>query len=272
MNDERHALFGAAGRPTRRPGRAPPERPPGASKTGLSLAESVVLVGDRDGLRTDDLVGPADTFFSYSWTGTALGDVLAAVRRALARLAAGDGAAGGARRLVWVDMFCASQNLLAGAYRDPAITKESDPAGYAARKEDTDRLFEDAFEPVRVVILYASPLLGRWVAPPHPFRSAARERDGPAPTPWVRRGPRSLSRAWCNFELSETLRRGHALLIELSPADHAQLPTLLRTQGIGLLSDVMGAMDARDAQVSKVEDRAYIVPHIEALEGGFVGL
>jgi hypothetical protein len=39
MNDERHALFGAAGRPTRRPGRAPPERPPGASKTGLSLAE-----------------------------------------------------------------------------------------------------------------------------------------------------------------------------------------------------------------------------------------
>ena len=126
--------------------------------TGLSLAESVALVGARDNVRTDDLVGRATTFFSYSWTGSTLGDVLAALRRALPRLAAGGAAGGGDQQAVWVDMFCASQNLLAGAYRDPAITKESDPAGYAARKEDTDRVFDDAFEPVREVILYASPL------------------------------------------------------------------------------------------------------------------
>ena len=44
----------------------------------------------------------------------------------------------------------------------------------------------------------------------------------------MRSGPRALSRAWCNFELSETLKRGHTLLVELSPADHARLPQLLR--------------------------------------------
>jgi hypothetical protein len=199
--------------------------------------------------------------------------VLAAVRRVLPRLAAG-GAAGGARQLVWVDMFCASQNLLAGAYFDVAVTKESNPEGYRARKEDTDRLFDGAIAAVSEVVLYASPLLGEWEAPDHPFLSAARERDGQAtPTPWVRRGPRSLSRAWCNFELSETLRRGHRLLVELSPADHEQLSTQLCTKGrLGLLTQMMTSIDARDAQVSKVEDRAYIVPHIEALEGGFVGL
>jgi len=154
--------------------------------TGLSLAESVALVGARDNVRTDDLVGRATTFFSYSWTGSTLGDVLAALRRALPRLAAG-GAAGGERQAVWVDMFCASQNLLAGAYRDPAITKESDPAGYAARKEDTDRVFDDAFEPVREVILYASPLCAaRDSTPrapsPSPRPPPAREASTRAPT------------------------------------------------------------------------------------------
>ena len=119
--------------------------------------------------------------------GSTLGDVLAALRRALPRLAAG-GAAGGGRQAVWVDMFCASQNLLAGAYRDPAITKESDPAGYAARKEDTDRVFDDAFEPVREVILYASPLCAARDSTPRapaalpPRPAPAREASTRAPT------------------------------------------------------------------------------------------
>ena len=41
-----------------------------------------------------------------------------------------------------------------------------------------------------------------------------------------------------------------------------------------LLPDEIGSSErnAHDAQVSKVEDRAYIVPRIEALEGGFDGL
>ena len=61
-------------------------------------------------------------------------------------------AADGRRRYVWVDMFCASQNLLAGVYRDPAVTKQADPAGYAARKEDTDRIFDDALDAVDEIL------------------------------------------------------------------------------------------------------------------------
>jgi len=105
--------------------------------TGLSLAESLVLTaGERE---MGALVCRATSFFSYSWTGTKLGDMLDAVERTVAKLEAADGR----RRFVWVDMFCASQTLLAGVFRDPAVTKEADPAGYAARKEDTDRSASD---------------------------------------------------------------------------------------------------------------------------------
>ena len=38
----------------------------------------------------------------------------------------------GVTRYVWIDMFAASQNLLAGVFKDAAITKEADPAGYKA--------------------------------------------------------------------------------------------------------------------------------------------
>ena len=98
--------------------------------TGLSLAESIALVGVRDGVATDELVGPATTFFSYSWGGTTLGDVLDALERALPRLASDElhspdraarpNEAGatrrGPKRFVWIDLFAASQNLLAGRY------------------------------------------------------------------------------------------------------------------------------------------------------------
>ena len=85
--------------------------------TGLSLAESIVLVGARDGVRTDDVVGPATThrqrgpntqppaparaaccpgdgefasrrrYLCYAEGGATLGDVLGALRHSLARLA-----------------------------------------------------------------------------------------------------------------------------------------------------------------------------------------
>ena len=80
--------------------------------------------------------------------------------------------------------------------------------------------------------------------------------------------PRSGS---CWLEIAETLKRGRRLLIELSPSDHARLPALLRSKGFDLLSNVLTA-DACDAQVGQEEDRAYLVPRIEALEGGFDAL
>ena len=57
-------------------------------------------------------MGPAGAFFSYSWTGTTLGDMLQAVASALHRLKA----EGETMPFVWIDMFCASQTLLAGAF------------------------------------------------------------------------------------------------------------------------------------------------------------
>ena len=61
----------------------------------------------------------------------------------------------GVTRYVWIDMYAASQNLLAGVFKDEAITKETDPAGYKARKEDTDNIFGDALKAVKELLLYS---------------------------------------------------------------------------------------------------------------------
>ena len=58
--------------------------------TGLSLAETLVReAGEIAGI--EELVGEATCFFSYSWTGTKLRDLLAAIERVLAKLEAADG-------------------------------------------------------------------------------------------------------------------------------------------------------------------------------------
>ena len=59
--------------------------------------------------------------------------------------AAGGGGGAPARRYVWVDMFCASQNLLAGVYKDASLTDKASEA-YRARKEDTDSIFDGAID------------------------------------------------------------------------------------------------------------------------------
>ena len=145
------------------------------ASTGLSLAESVARAGQRDGVDTSALVGDATAFFSYSWTGTKLGDMLDAVERGIKRLEAERGGKG--RVLVWIDMFCASQNLLGGVYRDDANHPKGSP-GYKARKEDTDHIFDDALDAVSVVIFYLSPLEGEWKAPPHAYLADDRGEPG----------------------------------------------------------------------------------------------
>ena len=58
--------------------------------TGLSLTETLVReAGEGEGI--EELVGEATCFFSYSWTGTKLRDLLAAIERVLAKLEAADG-------------------------------------------------------------------------------------------------------------------------------------------------------------------------------------
>ena len=70
--------------------------------TGLSLAESLVLAaGEGDGI--EDVVNRATSFFSYSWTGTKLRDMLDAIERALAALEKD-----GKPRFVWVRASCSA--------------------------------------------------------------------------------------------------------------------------------------------------------------------
>ena len=153
-------------------------------RTGLSLAETIALESGGD----TELVGPATSFFSYSWTGTRLDEMLGAITRLTGRLEV-DGA--DVARYVWVDMFAASQNLLAGVFRDEAVTKASDPAGYLARKEDTDRLFDGALEAVGEIFFYASPLLDEWDAPNHPWLSPEQKGSPPSRS----KGPAAITRA-----------------------------------------------------------------------------
>ena len=79
------------------------------ASTGLSLVESCVLLAEAEGLDVSALFGVATSFFSYSWTGTQVDDMAAAAERGVAQL---EEASTGPRCL-WLDMLCASQNLLA---------------------------------------------------------------------------------------------------------------------------------------------------------------
>ena len=126
------------------------------------LAESIAIAaadmavegascGDRDAR------GKATTFFSYSWTGTKLDDMLFAIERKVEALEKLDGR----RRYVWIDMFCASQTLLAGTCSPDdggKKLKDSNPVDYGKRKEQTDKLFDGAIAAVSEVLFYCSPL------------------------------------------------------------------------------------------------------------------
>ena len=79
------------------------------ASTGLSLVESCALLAEAEGVDASALFGDATSFFSYSWTGTRVDDMVTAAERGIAQL---DEAAA-APRFLWLDMLCASQNLLA---------------------------------------------------------------------------------------------------------------------------------------------------------------
>ena len=66
--------------------------------TGLSLAETIVLRAAERSIDATTLIGLASTFFSYSWTGTRLADMLWAIETKLIELEANDHQP----RYVWV--------------------------------------------------------------------------------------------------------------------------------------------------------------------------
>ena len=240
------------------------------SATGLSLVESCLLLAEAEALDVSGLFGTASTFFSYSWEGSSFADVYSAARRALAsdhgRRDAGDRSG---QRFMWLDLLCASQNLLAGRYEGaeqyPTGSPQSD-----ARKEDTDRLFDDALRAATEITVYLAPLVGEWDAPAHPPLQPE-YRGASALSRQRRKGPRATTRAWCLFELSSMLAAGGRLRVELPGRDLAQLEHILSNEGYshsGVLATILDGIDANDAQVSKEKDREFIVRRIRAA-GGF---
>ena len=245
--------------------------------TGLSLAESVIVICEEHGIDSSVLVGKAEIFFSYSWEGTKLSDVVNAIGRVVDRIHADEEEC---TRYFWIDMYCASQNLLGGKYfasEEEKMRLKGIPgqAEYLRRKEDTDSLFEDAVYKTRRIVFFCSPLIDEWKAPPHVFLSAEHEQQfghlRSGDTPYMRRGPFSITRAWCLFELSKALLCKHQLFIELNDTDRARLKQLV-LHDLDKLLTVFGSIDASAAQVSKVEDREFIETQIKKLDEGYATL
>ena len=226
--------------------------------TGLSLIESLALTAEARGEVVGALIGLATTFFSYSWEGTKLGDMLDAIERRLAELEAADGVT----RYVWIDIFAASQTLLSGEFDAERYPRGSEE--HTARKEDTDHVFADAMAAITEILLYCSPLTAEWPAPNQPYFLPDR---GEPPAGWVRRGPGAITRAWCLFELVKALAKGATLHVVLAPADVDGFEALL-TFDLGEMAGIVACLDAADAQITKIEDRDYILAEVAKLEGG----
>jgi tetratricopeptide (TPR) repeat protein len=92
------------------------------------------------------------------------------------------------------------------------------------------------------------------------------ERGAP-PAGWLRRGPGAMTRAWCMFELVKALAKGATLHVVLAPADVDGFEELL-TRRFDEIAGIVAGIDAADAQITKIEDRDYILAEVAQLEGG----
>jgi tetratricopeptide (TPR) repeat protein len=223
--------------------------------SGLSLVESCMYLMRKNPKEYKGLFGTATTFFSYSWTGTSLIDVFESLKQVtVAELPLGH-----THSFFWIDMFCASQNLLAGKYKH---LKDNRGKPW---KEDTDNIFKGAIETTKEVVFYCSPLVDTWIAPPHPY---LRSDKNEPPKNWERKGPRAITRAWCLFEVAESLQKENCkLYVALSPQDRKHLLKML-TESFDDIITVFADTDANQAQISKVDDRGFILGEINKLDNG----
>ena len=134
-------------------------------------------------------------------------------------------------------ILTASQNLLAGKYRDPSVTKERDPAGHAAREEDVNGMIAGALEATSELWFFATPILGEWEAPAHEMMLPGRSRP---PAPWTRRGPYPMTRGWCLYELAKAMEQGLRTRVVLGADDRAGD---LAVGALGLRRHVVEARD-----------------------------
>jgi len=119
--------------------------------------------------------------------------------------------------------------------------------------------------------VYVEPLAGEWRALQHPFLLA--EQAAPAEG-WMRRGPSALTRAWCIFELAKSLSKERPLHVMLGAESAAQFADTLCNDpgGHRWVGQILVRVDVKQAQISNVADRAYILGELGKLPGGLGGL
>ncbi|CAK0820164.1 unnamed protein product [Prorocentrum cordatum] len=83
----------------------------------------------------------------------------------------------------------------------------------------------------------------------------------------MRRGPGAMTRAWCMFEMVKALAKPARLHVVLSHADVNSFEELL-TKHFDDIAGIVAGLDARKAQVSKPEDRDYILGQVRMVDGG----
>ena len=170
----------------------------------------------------------------------------------------------GRTRYVWIDMFCASQNLLAGTFLPLDETareqlKATDLIDYKARKEQTDRIFEDAFS-FAGEILFASP---PWTSGRAAARLPARREGRATRAASARAAISARGATWSRQDAA----KGCKLYVVLGRRDVDGFENMLSDRW-DEMDRIMSTVNARDAQVSKVEDREYILGQVNQLEGG----
>ena len=240
------------------------------SSTGLSLAETIFEMGKSRGIDMSGLVGPATTYLSYSWIATNLESILSAVvAPKIVRQNTQDEESVSGKRFVWIDAFCASQNLTIGTYlpQDREKRRElkaDDPAEFAALREDKS-MFSDVADSVSELFFFCCPLTGEWYAPPHPYLQEGR---GNPPADWVRKGPVAITRGWCFLEAAVLIAKGCTMNVVLRQEDIDSLEALL-VEDLDRMVEVINTIDINEAQVTDIEDRDYIMGAMSKLPGGF---
>ena len=86
----------------------------------------------------------------------------------------------------------------------------------------------------------------------------------------MRRGPSALTRAWCIFELAKSLSKERTLHVMLGAESAAQFADTLCNDpgGHRWVGQILVRVDVKQAQISNVADRAYILREVKQLPGG----
>ena len=196
---------------------------------------------DEDGT---PFVGLADFFVSHSWDSPWEAVVNACLEHSAAL------PAGASKPYYWIDIFAVNQHTPNSQH----CSCDGACVGCMAMKEDLpdwhlmqashDVGFERVIRTTRKTLLVMDP----WFA------------------------PRPPTRVWCLYESYITLQQpGGELIVALGREQRRSMQMALQAN-FGSLEEMIGRLDARNADVTVESDRTNIFGAIEKLDGGFDGL